>query len=90
MEHQRCLPQRPDSAGAEPESRGQQQARGEGFHHISIDVDRLNPLLAQLEADGVRIVDRFDFSDDLKTAFISPRSAHGVLIQFWQQPWHRL
>jgi methylmalonyl-CoA/ethylmalonyl-CoA epimerase len=64
--------------------------RGEGFHHISIDVDRLDPLLAQLAADGVRIVDRLDFNDELKTAFISPRSAHGVLIQFWQQPWHKL
>jgi methylmalonyl-CoA/ethylmalonyl-CoA epimerase len=60
--------------------------RGEGFHHISIDVDRLDPLLAQLEADGVRIVDKTDFRDGRKTAFISPRSAHGVLIQFWQEP----
>jgi methylmalonyl-CoA/ethylmalonyl-CoA epimerase len=64
--------------------------RGEGLHHISIDVDQLDPLLEQLSADGVRIVDRLDFSDALKTAFISPRSAHGVLFQFWQQPWHRL
>jgi len=64
--------------------------RGEGFHHISIDVDRLDPLLAQLVEDGVRIVDRFDFSDELKTAFISPRSAHGVLMQFWQQPWRKV
>lgn len=62
------------------------QRRGEGLHHISVDVDRLDPLLQQLEADGVRIVDRTDFSDELKTAFISPRSAHGVLIQFWQTP----
>ena len=62
------------------------ERRGEGLHHISIDVDRLDPLLAQLETDGVRIVDKFDFSPQLKTAFISPRSAHGVLIQFWQQP----
>ncbi|MGD0947828.1 MAG: VOC family protein [Candidatus Binatia bacterium] len=61
---------------------------GEGLHHISVDVDRLDPLLAQLEADGVRIVDRTDFSDEIKTAFISPRSAHGVLIQFWQTPFH--
>jgi methylmalonyl-CoA/ethylmalonyl-CoA epimerase len=66
------------------------EKRGEGFHHISIDVDDLDPLLAQLSADGVRIVDRADFADNLKTAFISPRSAHGVLIQFWQQPWHTL
>jgi len=62
------------------------QRRGEGLHHISIDVDRLDPLVAQLEADGVRIVDRRDFPSGRKTAFISPRSAHGVLIQFWQDP----
>lgn len=62
------------------------QRRGEGLHHISIDVDRLDPLLAQLEADGVRIVDRIDFRNGRKTAFISPRNAHGVLIQFWQEP----
>ena len=66
------------------------ERRGEGFHHISIDVDQLDPLLEQLEADGVRIVDRFAFTDDLKAAFISPRSAHGVLVQFWQVPPHVL
>ena len=60
--------------------------RGEGFHHISIDVDRLDPLLAQLDAEGVRIVDRSDLGGGRQTAFISPRSAHGVLIQFWQEP----
>jgi methylmalonyl-CoA/ethylmalonyl-CoA epimerase len=60
--------------------------RGEGFHHLSIDVNDLDPLLAQLEADGVRIVDRADMGGGWKTAFISPRSAHGVLIQFWQDP----
>jgi methylmalonyl-CoA/ethylmalonyl-CoA epimerase len=60
--------------------------RGEGFHHLSIDVDHLDPLLAQLEADGVRIVDKADIGGGWKTAFISPRSAHGVLIQFWQDP----
>ena len=60
--------------------------RGEGFHHLSIDVDCLDPLLQQLETDGVRIVDRADIGGGWKTAFISPRSAHGVLIQFWQDP----
>ncbi len=58
--------------------------RGEGFHHISIDVDRLDPYLAQLEADGLRIVDKYTLPDGQKTAFISPRSACGTLIQFWQ------
>jgi methylmalonyl-CoA/ethylmalonyl-CoA epimerase len=58
--------------------------RGEGFHHISIDVDRLDPYVAQLEAGGVRVVDRQDLRNGVKTAFISPRSAYGVLIQLWQ------
>jgi len=62
------------------------ERRGEGFHHLSLNVDRLDPLLAQLEADGVRIVDRADMGGGWKTAFVSPRSAHGVLIQFWQAP----
>jgi methylmalonyl-CoA/ethylmalonyl-CoA epimerase len=61
------------------------ERRGEGLHHISIDVDRLDPLLAQLETDGIRIVDRVKFGSGRQTAFISPRSAHGVLIQFWEE-----
>lgn len=62
------------------------ERRGEGFHHVSIDVDELDPLVARLRADGVRIVDEADLGGGYKTAFVSPRSAHGVLIQFWQVP----
>jgi methylmalonyl-CoA/ethylmalonyl-CoA epimerase len=60
--------------------------RGEGFHHLSLKVDRLAPQLARLESDGIRIVDHFDQGDGHETAFIHPRSAFGTLIQFWQQP----
>ncbi|MBY0277223.1 VOC family protein [Candidatus Binatia bacterium] len=60
--------------------------RGEGFHHVSIDVDALDPLVERMRADGVRIVDEADLGGGYKTAFVSPRSAHGVLIQFWQIP----
>jgi methylmalonyl-CoA/ethylmalonyl-CoA epimerase len=62
------------------------EKRGEGFHHISIDVDRLAPVLAALERDGVRITGRRRGRDGRETAFISPRSAFGVLIQFWERP----
>lgn len=62
------------------------ERRGEGFHHLSIDVDRLDAYVAQLEADGVRVVDKADLASGHKTAFISPRSAYGVLIQLWQAP----
>ena len=61
--------------------------RGEGFHHISIDVDRLAPVVDALERAGVRVVDRYRRpSDGRETAFISPRFAFGVLIQFWERP----
>jgi methylmalonyl-CoA/ethylmalonyl-CoA epimerase len=60
--------------------------RGEGLHHLSLTIDRLAPELARLEADDIRIVDRFDGGDGHETAFIHPRSAFGALIQFWQEP----
>lgn len=62
------------------------EKRGEGFHHISIDVDRIDPVLDRMRARGIRIVDEAEVGNGYKTAFVSPRSAHGVLIQFWQIP----
>jgi methylmalonyl-CoA/ethylmalonyl-CoA epimerase len=63
------------------------EKRGEGFHHISIDVDRLAPVVDALERAGVRVVGRYRKANDgRETAFISPRSAFGVLIQFWEHP----
>lgn len=60
--------------------------RGPGMHHWSFEATGLTPFLDRLAADGLRIVDRFDLNEDFVTAFISPRSAYGVLIQFWQVP----
>lgn len=62
--------------------------RGEGFHHLSLEVEesRLDGYTAALEAEGLRIVDRGDYGDGDQTAFISPRTAPGILVQFWQVP----
>ncbi len=62
------------------------ERRGEGMHHLSVEVDKLGPLLEALKKDGVRVVDEQSFPDGSRTAFISPRSAFGVLIQFWEVP----
>jgi methylmalonyl-CoA/ethylmalonyl-CoA epimerase len=59
---------------------------GEGMHHLSIEVDHLKPLIDAMKRDGVRVVDEQTFPDGSATAFISPRSAFGALIQFWQVP----
>jgi len=60
--------------------------RGEGFHHLGIDVDRLDVLVRRLEADGIELVGKADLPGGRRTAFIHPRHAHGTLIQFWEEP----
>jgi methylmalonyl-CoA/ethylmalonyl-CoA epimerase len=62
--------------------------RGEGFHHLSFEIADLAPQLARLEADGIRIVDRFEGEDGHATAFVHPHSAFGTLIQFWERREH--
>jgi methylmalonyl-CoA/ethylmalonyl-CoA epimerase len=60
--------------------------RGEGFHHLTFDVDRLDPLIQRLEAEGIELVGRADIPGGRRTVFVHPRAAHGVLLQFWEVP----
>ncbi len=58
--------------------------RGEGVHHITLQTPDLAHKAEALEAAGIRVVDKeFDDPGNIG-AFISPRSAHGVLIQLGQ------
>jgi methylmalonyl-CoA/ethylmalonyl-CoA epimerase len=59
---------------------------GEGLHHLSIETDNLGAMVANLKAGGVRVVDEQKYDSGSATAFISPRSAFGALIQFWDIP----
>ena len=62
------------------------EKHGEGMHHLSIEVDNLDKLTRELKAGGVRVVDEQQYDSGSATAFISPRSAFGSLIQFWHVP----
>jgi len=46
--------------------------RGEGIHHVSLQVDNLEELLKLCEEKRMILIDR---------RFIHPRSAHGILIE---------
>ncbi len=46
--------------------------RGEGIHHVSLQVENLEELLQLCEARGMTLIGR---------RFIHPKSAHGVLIE---------
>jgi len=57
------------------------EKRGEGVHHLTIEVPDAKEKIAELKRAGVKIADEREFSPDSYEAFISPRSSHGVLIQ---------
>lgn len=57
--------------------------RGEGLHHICIYVDDINARLAELELEGVELIDRLPRrgAEGNLIAFVHPRSTRGVLIE---------
>jgi len=58
------------------------EKRGEGIHHISIEVADIEASLAQLKAQGVQLIDEAPRPGAHgRVAFIHPRGAHGVLIE---------
>jgi methylmalonyl-CoA epimerase len=57
------------------------EKRGEGVHHLTLDVPDSKEKIAELKRQGIKTVDEREFSPDSYEAFISPRSSHGVLIQ---------
>jgi methylmalonyl-CoA/ethylmalonyl-CoA epimerase len=56
-------------------------SRGEGLHHLTFNVPEAREKVRELKERGVRIVEEKQWSDTSYEAFISPRSAHGILIQ---------
>jgi len=59
------------------------EKRGEGLHHICLEVDDLKATLARLKAQGMRLIDEEprDGGKGKRIAFVHPRSMNGVLIE---------
>jgi methylmalonyl-CoA epimerase len=57
--------------------------RGEGIHHICLEVEDIEAKLRELKAAGVRLIDEAPRAGagGHKIAFVHPASAHGVLIE---------
>lgn len=61
------------------------EKRGEGIHHISIEVASIEAALTQLKEQGVQLIDEVPRQGAHgRVAFIHPRGAHGVLIELIQ------
>jgi methylmalonyl-CoA epimerase len=57
--------------------------RGEGIHHISLEVDDIDKMLAKLSKAGIELIDKKPRvgADGKKIAFVHPKSMHGVLLE---------
>jgi LAO/AO transport system kinase len=62
------------------------EKRGPGIHHITLRVDDLGAVLAQLKSRGVRLVDQEPRpgAEGSLVAFVHPSAAHGVLVELKQ------
>jgi len=61
------------------------EKRGEGMHHICIEVEDIDAALAELKSKGVRLIN--EVPEELpgrKMAFINPKAANGVLVELYQ------
>lgn len=62
------------------------EKRGEGIHHIAIEVDNIETTLAKMKAEGFQLIDETPRmgAGNMKIAFIHPRSTNGVLLELCQ------
>ena len=60
--------------------------RGEGLHHICLEVDNIEAALADLKAKGSQLIDETPKQGAYgQIAFIHPKGAHGVLVELIQR-----
>ena len=60
--------------------------RGQGMHHLCLEVDDIQGMLAQLKAKNIRLINEEPAAgaDGKKYAFIHPESTGGVLVELYQ------
>jgi methylmalonyl-CoA/ethylmalonyl-CoA epimerase len=61
--------------------------KGEGFHHVCLEVDDLAAELDRLAGEGIELIDTAPRRGaEGPVAFIHPRSCHGVLVELIEAP----
>ena len=62
--------------------------RGPGMHHICLEVEDLDGMLARLKARGVQLINAepVEKPNGIRYAFVHPKSTHGVLVELYEKP----
>lgn len=63
------------------------EKRGEGIHHIAIEVGDIRAEMARLKAEGFHLLSEEPRrgADNRMVCFVHPKSAHGVLVELTQE-----
>ncbi|MDH7486975.1 MAG: methylmalonyl-CoA epimerase [Anaerolineae bacterium] len=64
--------------------------RGEGLHHICLEVEDIDAALAELKGKGLRLINETAVAGAHgRVAFIHPKSTHGVMVELLERPGSR-
>jgi methylmalonyl-CoA/ethylmalonyl-CoA epimerase len=60
--------------------------KGEGFHHLALEVEDIEAAVAELKAAGVRLIDETprEGAHGSRVAFIHPKATFGLLVELCQ------
>lgn len=58
-------------------------SRGEGIHHIALEVPNIEEALAKVKAKGIKLINEEPVpgAHDTRIAFMHPKATHGVLVE---------
>jgi methylmalonyl-CoA/ethylmalonyl-CoA epimerase len=64
------------------------EKRGPGMHHVCLEVDDIEGMLAQLKAKGVQLINEEprQGAEGRRYAFVHPKSANGVMVELYELP----
>jgi methylmalonyl-CoA epimerase len=63
------------------------ESRGEGIHHICVEVDDIVKTMKDLSDKGIRLIDKEPRQGiEGKVAFVHPKSMNGVLVELVETP----
>jgi methylmalonyl-CoA epimerase len=66
------------------------EKKGEGIHHMALEVDNIEKALEELKAKGVVLIDEKPRrgAHDSKIAFLHPKGTHGVFLELVEPKKH--
>ncbi|MCL5026563.1 MAG: VOC family protein [Chloroflexi bacterium] len=57
------------------------EKRGEGIHHLGVEVDSLDETVANLQAEGVKVTDKVVMGDMRQEVLVGPKDGLGTVLE---------